>query len=128
MKEIRTERLLLRAFGESDRDGLYAFLLQLKDDEFEGYPDITYENVSKYLEERVGSDDYCDPRNVASWKLLEKVGMRREAHLKENIYFFKGENGKPRRKDTYVYAMLDSEKDEKSKNVTSEKENEYDRT
>lgn len=35
---IETERLLLRPFRESDRDDLYAFLSQLEDDEFEGYP------------------------------------------------------------------------------------------
>ena len=39
MKEILTDRLILREFAESDRGDLYEFLLQLKDDEFEGYPD-----------------------------------------------------------------------------------------
>ena len=32
----------------------------------------------------------CDPRNVASWKLLERLGMRREAHFVQNE-IFKGE-------------------------------------
>ena len=41
---IRTERLLLRRFRESDYDDLFEFLSQLEDDEFEGYPGITYEN------------------------------------------------------------------------------------
>ena len=27
----------------------------------------------------------CDARNVPSWKLLEKVGLRREAYLRRNI-------------------------------------------
>ena len=31
------------------------FLSQLKDDEFEGYPGITYENGKKHLEYRLGS-------------------------------------------------------------------------
>ena len=44
MKEIITERLLLRPFQESDYGDLFEFLLQLKDDEFEGYPGITYKN------------------------------------------------------------------------------------
>ena len=26
----------------------------------------------------------CDPRNVASWRVLEKLGLRREAHLRQN--------------------------------------------
>ena len=38
MKEIRTRRLILRPFAETDYDDLYEFLSQLKDDEFEGYP------------------------------------------------------------------------------------------
>ena len=48
----------------------------------------------------------CDPRNICSWKLLEKVGLEREAHFKQNIFFTKDENGNPKWKDTYVYAML----------------------
>jgi RimJ/RimL family protein N-acetyltransferase len=42
----------------------------------------------------------CDVDNVASWKLLEKFGFRREAYLVENIYF-KGRYG-----SEYHYAML----------------------
>ncbi len=42
----------------------------------------------------------CDVENVASWRLLEKLGFRREAHLIENIYF-KGAYG-----SEYHYAML----------------------
>ena len=37
MQEIRTKRLLLRPFRESDYDDLFEFLSQLADDEFEGY-------------------------------------------------------------------------------------------
>ena len=48
----------------------------------------------------------CDPRNICSWKLLEKVGMEREAFFHKNIYFYKDENGNPIWKDTYVYATL----------------------
>lgn len=44
-----------------------------------------------------------DTKNVASYKLLEKVGFRREAHFVENI-FFKGSWG-----DEYQYAILHSE-------------------
>ena len=43
--EIRTERLILCRFRESDYDDLFEFLFQLKDDEFEGYPGITYAMV-----------------------------------------------------------------------------------
>jgi RimJ/RimL family protein N-acetyltransferase len=45
----------------------------------------------------------CDPRNGPSWRLMERLGMRREAHLRE-FEIFKGEWG-----DLYVYAMLAEE-------------------
>ena len=169
MKEIRTERLILRPFWESDYGDLFEFLFQLRDDEFEGYPGITYENGREHLEYRLGSEEFfamelaetgkvignvsccsrdydakevgyivnrdyrrqgyaaealsavietafadgahrvyaeCDPRNTPSWKLLEAVGMRREAHFRANLWFHRDENGAPVWKDTYVYAML----------------------
>lgn len=48
----------------------------------------------------------CDPNNKGSWKLLEALGFQREAHHRENVYFWKDENGKAIWKDTYVYAKL----------------------
>ena len=51
----------------------------------------------------------CDSRNVPSWKLLEKVGMRREACFRQNIWFRRDENGKPIWKNTLVYAILEDE-------------------
>ena len=59
MDVITTSRLVLRRFKDSGYDDLFEFLSQLKDDEFEGYPDITYDNCKKRLSERVGSDEYC---------------------------------------------------------------------
>ena len=48
----------------------------------------------------------CDPLNENSWKLLELLGFRREAHFRKNVYFWKDENGKAIWKDTYIYAKL----------------------
>lgn len=42
----------------------------------------------------------CDVENIASWKLLDKLGFRREAHLVENL-FYKGAYV-----SEYHYAML----------------------
>ena len=171
MNEIKTGRLLLRAFRESDYDDLFEYLSQLENDEFEGYPGITYENGREHLKYRIEADEFyaielldsgkvigniycgnrdydarevgyivnkhyqrmgyasealfavldnafkegahrvfaeCDPRNTSSWKLLEKVGLIREAHFIQNIWFHKDESGKPIWKDTYVYAALGS--------------------
>ena len=172
MKEIKTERLLLRAFKESDYDDLFEYLSQLENDEFEGYLGITYENSREHLKYRIESDQFyaielldsgkvigniycgkreyearevgyiinklyqgkgyasealsavientfkegahrvyaeCDPRNMPSWKLLEKVGLKREAHFKQNIWSHKDESGKPIWKDTYVYAVTEGD-------------------
>jgi RimJ/RimL family protein N-acetyltransferase len=172
MEDIVTERLILRLFREADYDDLYEFLSQLRDDEFEGYPDITYENGREQLKARLGSDEFyavelkesakvigniyrgnrdysakevgyiinrdyqrngyarealqavvghafrlgahrvyaeCDPRNEASWRLLESVGFRREAHFRQNIYFWNDADGNPIWKDTYVYAMTEGD-------------------
>lgn len=51
----------------------------------------------------------CNPLNVSSWKLLERLGMRREGHLVKNIWFFKDENDAPIWQDTYEYALLEEE-------------------
>lgn len=50
----------------------------------------------------------CDPQNEPSWRLLEALGFAREGHLKQNIYFWKDEGGRPMWKDTYVYGLLGS--------------------
>lgn len=51
----------------------------------------------------------CDPCNEKSWKLLERLGFQREAHLRKNVYFRKDENGKAIWKDTYIYARLNDD-------------------
>jgi RimJ/RimL family protein N-acetyltransferase len=45
----------------------------------------------------------CDPRNTPSARVMEGLGMRREAHFVQNE-IFKGEWG-----DEFVYAMLEDE-------------------
>ena len=56
--KIETKRLILRPLEQSDYDDLYEFLSQLEDDEFEGYPGITYENGKEHLKYRIGSDEF----------------------------------------------------------------------
>lgn len=51
----------------------------------------------------------CDPQNENSWRLLEALGFLREAHLRQNVYFWRDERGNPLWKDTYLYAKLDTD-------------------
>lgn len=169
---IETERLSLRGFQESDYDDLFECLFQLRNDPFEGYPGITYENGREHLKYRLGSDEFyavvlketgkvigniycghrdydarevgyiinrhyqrqgyacealravmaaafqegahriyaeCDARNSASWRLLEKAGMTKEAHFRQNVFFHRDASGQPIWKDTLVYALLPSD-------------------
>ena len=58
MPELRTERLILRPFRETDHSDLYEFLSQLENDEFENYPGITFDNAAEHLKYRVGSEEF----------------------------------------------------------------------
>lgn len=46
------------------------------------------------------------PENEASWRLMEKLSMKKEAHFVKNASFHTDENGKPIYWDTFVYARL----------------------
>lgn len=48
----------------------------------------------------------CNPDNAHSWRLLERLGFRREGCLRQNIWFFRDEGGAPIWQDTYVYGLL----------------------
>lgn len=48
----------------------------------------------------------CAPQNTPSWKLMESIGMMREAHFRKNVSFRQDEKGCPIYWDTYVYALL----------------------
>lgn len=51
----------------------------------------------------------CSRENERSWKLLERLHMRREGLLLQNIYFKTDSNGMPVWLDTYEYAILKEE-------------------
>ena len=46
----------------------------------------------------------CQPENPASWRVMEKLGMRREAHFRRGLYRDTGEWW-----DEYFYALLADE-------------------
>lgn len=45
----------------------------------------------------------CDARNASSWKVMERLGMRREAHFREHALFKGGWD------EEFVYALLEQE-------------------
>ena len=51
----------------------------------------------------------CNPQNTASWRLLERLKLRREGHLRKNIYFKQDGQGNPIWNDTYEYGILAEE-------------------
>ena len=52
---------------------------------------------------------YCNPENTASWKLLERIGMRREGCFKKKAFFRTAEDGSPLWFDAFAYAILKEE-------------------
>ena len=51
----------------------------------------------------------CNPLNMRSWRLMERLGMRREGEFRQNVYFRKDSGGNPLWQDTYQYAILADE-------------------
>lgn len=51
----------------------------------------------------------CNPKNTPSWKLMERLHMRREGHLLQNVYFKTDEQDNPIWMDTYLYGILKDE-------------------
>ena len=51
----------------------------------------------------------CDPRKAASRCLPESLGFRRDALLRQNLFFRRDESGAPVWKDACVYALLESD-------------------
>lgn len=48
-------------------------------------------------------------QNARSWRLLERIGMRREGLMLQNVFFKRDAQGEPILLDSYAYALLASE-------------------
>jgi RimJ/RimL family protein N-acetyltransferase len=49
---------------------------------------------------------HCNPKNKRSWKLLERLGMKREGKFKQEGYFRKNDKGEPIWHDAYSYGLI----------------------
>lgn len=50
----------------------------------------------------------CHPDNIASWRMMERCGMRREGHTRQSVRYVK--NGQARWEDELAYAILSDER------------------
>lgn len=51
----------------------------------------------------------CNTQNAPSWRLLERLSMRREATFQKVAFFNRDESGEPNWFDAYSYALLAEE-------------------
>lgn len=51
----------------------------------------------------------CNPQNTPSWRLLERLHLRREGHFLQKVFFFTDDEGEPLWHDAYAYGMLRNE-------------------
>lgn len=51
----------------------------------------------------------CSPANPNSWRLLERLGMRREGFFQQKAFFRRDAMGRPIWHNAYEYAILSSE-------------------
>ena len=87
MKEIHTERLVLRKFRPCDYDDLFEFLHQLQDNEFEGYPEITYKRTKEHLEYRIETEEFFAVVLKETGKVIGNIYFgNREFNTKETGY------------------------------------------
>jgi len=49
---------------------------------------------------------FCNPLNIPSWKVMEKIGMEREGFFKQKGFFRRDKDGNPLWHDCYAYGIL----------------------
>jgi RimJ/RimL family protein N-acetyltransferase len=77
-----------------------------------GYAMEAVLRVMRFGFEELGAhriEAHCNPENERSWKLLERVHMRREGHFQKKAFFKYDASGRPLWHDAYAYGMLDEE-------------------
>jgi [ribosomal protein S5]-alanine N-acetyltransferase len=77
-----------------------------------GYATESCAAIINYAFEHMGARRIiatCDPKNARSWKLLERLKLRREGCLLKTGYFKCDLQGNPLWHDTYEYAILADE-------------------
>lgn len=77
-----------------------------------GYATEASRRMLRYGFEELGAHRImamCNPENTPSWKLMERLKMRREGFFKKNAFFRRNSGGGPIWFDSYEYAILHEE-------------------
>jgi len=77
-----------------------------------GYAAESARLVMRYGFENMGAHRIvatCNQLNERSWRLMERLGMRRELTAKKDSFFHHTADGKPDWQDSYQYAVLAEE-------------------
>jgi RimJ/RimL family protein N-acetyltransferase len=77
-----------------------------------GYATESAQGMMNYAFNKLGARRIialCNPKNTRSWKLMERLHMRREALFIQKGYFKVDNDGNPIWTDSYEYAILKSE-------------------
>jgi len=78
----------------------------------EGYCTEAAKEIVAYAFRQLGAhrvEAFCNPDNIASWRVLENCGMTREGFFKKKTFFRRDSEGKPLWHDAYAYGILDED-------------------
>lgn len=77
-----------------------------------GYATEACKRILKFGFEQLGAHRIigkCNPENTASWKLLERLSMRREGYYIKPAFFRKTADGNPIWHNAYEYSILEED-------------------
>ena len=115
---LETDRLILRRFSADDLTDLYEYLSDEETVKYEPYKPMNMEETKDNLKWRIETDEMIAVELKETHKMIGNIylgkrdfnslelGFEREAHLKQNVYFWTDQQGNPLWKDTFIYAKL----------------------
>lgn len=77
-----------------------------------GYATEASRRIMQYGFEQAGAHRIiakCNPENISSWRLMERLQMRKEGHFRKPAFFSSSDKGTPLWHDAYLYSILDEE-------------------